>query len=501
MRKNYKIKNLKINIDDARAPDISTSNDTVQQANVEGNTSQRMGKVKEALESELNVKNCKLVDSQMIIDDEQRMREEMRESLTSLERSCNMLQQELNEARMAPELAVGDRKKVKQATKETKTDNTVCIVSKDFASDEEWLLPRNNEVLLVERLPPASHRPQLVAPKIERLELAEFETGLSALWQTGKLTASQKRALDEYTTKQHSSTRTQARNANTIMQSLWPAREMRSWAVSRPTPLPSLTAEETQRISQLYKNYHKSWKTSEREVRCALWRHGAQNTEDRGFLNAVDQIRAYHRPGAPKPGLMTFAKICGGEEMQVGWVREKDIEAVEMAYGRGGVEDREVRLTNQPQPTSIAPAMVFIEHHVIQNLNFLRTWRGRAPVGTRKYGGQPQFAHRQSEDSRICGSKLLTSSEKQRNIKSSLCIDYQDKIRDTFAIDVTADKTHTPYSCEKSRKILSNAKYRHSYGWIIRLSHAMPALLLRTFRRGVGQQKIGGDLGKAISPA
>ena len=47
---------------------------------------------------------------QVIIDDEQRMREEMRESLSSLERRCNMLQQELNETRMALELAERNRK-------------------------------------------------------------------------------------------------------------------------------------------------------------------------------------------------------------------------------------------------------------------------------------------------------------------------------------------------------------------------------------------------------
>eukprot|EP00058_Branchiostoma_floridae_P008546 XP_002594034.1 hypothetical protein BRAFLDRAFT_68526 [Branchiostoma floridae] len=65
----------------------------------------------------------------------------------------------------------------------------IWVYDNDFASDEEWLLPRNNEVQLVERLPSASHRPQLVAPKIDRLELAEFETGLSALWQTGSMTS------------------------------------------------------------------------------------------------------------------------------------------------------------------------------------------------------------------------------------------------------------------------------------------------------------------------
>ena len=56
------------------------------------------------------------------------------------------------------------------------------------------------------------------------------------------------------------------------------------------------------------------------------------------------QIKRYHRPGAPKEGLMTFASIDGGACIQVGWVRAKDIPAVDQAYGRGGVEDREVQL-------------------------------------------------------------------------------------------------------------------------------------------------------------
>eukprot|EP00058_Branchiostoma_floridae_P008531 XP_002594019.1 hypothetical protein BRAFLDRAFT_68541 [Branchiostoma floridae] len=97
--------------------------------------------------------------------------------------------QEMKE--FVPKLALIEGKLNKLDTLERKldwlTDKVKKPKSKDFASDEEWLLPRNNEVLLVERLPPASHRPQLVAPKIERLELAEFETGLSALWQTGKM--------------------------------------------------------------------------------------------------------------------------------------------------------------------------------------------------------------------------------------------------------------------------------------------------------------------------
>eukprot|EP00058_Branchiostoma_floridae_P008523 XP_002594011.1 hypothetical protein BRAFLDRAFT_68549 [Branchiostoma floridae] len=66
---------------------------------------------------------------------------------------------------------------------EADAEETVTDEAGEGAGNDEL---GNNEVLLVERLPPASHRPQLVAPKIERLELAEFETGLSALWQTGK---------------------------------------------------------------------------------------------------------------------------------------------------------------------------------------------------------------------------------------------------------------------------------------------------------------------------
>ncbi|KAI8495265.1 hypothetical protein Bbelb_272510 [Branchiostoma belcheri] len=47
------------------------------------------------------------------------------------------------------------------------------------------------------------------------------------------------------------------------------------------------------------------------------------------------RVRRFHRPGAPKAGIMTYARI-GGDWLQVGWVRETDRE--EMAGG-SDVED------------------------------------------------------------------------------------------------------------------------------------------------------------------
>ncbi|KAI8487397.1 hypothetical protein Bbelb_348660 [Branchiostoma belcheri] len=45
------------------------------------------------------------------------------------------------------------------------------------------------------------------------------------------------------------------------------------------------------------------------------------------------RVTRYHRPGAPKAGIMTYARISG-DWLQVGWVRESDREAVEqMARG------------------------------------------------------------------------------------------------------------------------------------------------------------------------
>ncbi|KAI8516528.1 hypothetical protein Bbelb_051090 [Branchiostoma belcheri] len=59
-----------------------------------------------------------------------------------------------------------------------------AFLGDDFASDEEWKPPINNEVRLVEQLPPPNTKPELVKPRIERLDI---EHGAEALWQSGKL--------------------------------------------------------------------------------------------------------------------------------------------------------------------------------------------------------------------------------------------------------------------------------------------------------------------------
>ncbi|KAI8516630.1 hypothetical protein Bbelb_052110 [Branchiostoma belcheri] len=61
-----------------------------------------------------------------------------------------------------------------------------AFLGDDFASDEEWKLPINNEVRLVEQLPPPNTKPELVKPRIERLDIEQFEHGVEALWQSGK---------------------------------------------------------------------------------------------------------------------------------------------------------------------------------------------------------------------------------------------------------------------------------------------------------------------------
>ncbi|KAI8493185.1 hypothetical protein Bbelb_291890 [Branchiostoma belcheri] len=62
-----------------------------------------------------------------------------------------------------------------------------AFLGDDFASDEEWKLPINNEVQLVEPLPPPNTKPELVKPRIERLDIEQFQHGVEALWQSGKL--------------------------------------------------------------------------------------------------------------------------------------------------------------------------------------------------------------------------------------------------------------------------------------------------------------------------
>ncbi|CAH1240918.1 Hypp6201 [Branchiostoma lanceolatum] len=51
------------------------------------------------------------------------------------------------------------------------------FLANGFASDENWKSPRNDEVRLVDRLPPANAKPKLVVPRLERLELDQFQSG------------------------------------------------------------------------------------------------------------------------------------------------------------------------------------------------------------------------------------------------------------------------------------------------------------------------------------
>ncbi|XP_035680730.1 uncharacterized protein LOC118418795 [Branchiostoma floridae] len=149
----------------------------------------------------------------------------------------------------------------------TGLDSKLIVEYKNFGVDEEWKLPRRDEVRLVERLPPAGARPSLVKPRTERLELKQFETGVSTLWQTGKLTSRQKGALDRYITKQAQSLEVQERREEDILDMLWPERDMEAWATERPVPAPTFSQQERQRIESLYKSFNKSKKTSEPTLR------------------------------------------------------------------------------------------------------------------------------------------------------------------------------------------------------------------------------------------
>ncbi|CAH1242321.1 Hypp6576 [Branchiostoma lanceolatum] len=130
----------------------------------------------------------------------------------------------------------------------------------DFASDEgcHGKLPRNDEVRLVEQLPLADSKPDLVDPKLERFEIDKFQKGLEAFWQTGK-----KMALDAYTTKQARSQEFQDSRKDRIIATLWPEALLKAWSENRPTPPPQFTQGERTRIDNLYKSYNKSKKTSE----------------------------------------------------------------------------------------------------------------------------------------------------------------------------------------------------------------------------------------------
>eukprot|EP00058_Branchiostoma_floridae_P022019 XP_002607509.1 hypothetical protein BRAFLDRAFT_69940 [Branchiostoma floridae] len=82
--------------------------------------------------------------------------------------------------------------------------------------------------------------------------------------------------------------------------------------------------------------------------------------------------------------------------------------------------------------------------HGAKNVNFLRERGGVEPQpepGSMAASLSPHIDHLKSL-CRLCGSKLLTSAERQRNIKPLLCIDFQDRICNTFGIDVGADRTH-----------------------------------------------------------
>ncbi|KAI8516370.1 hypothetical protein Bbelb_049510 [Branchiostoma belcheri] len=76
----------------------------------------------------------------------------------------------------------------------------------------------NNEVRLVEQLPPPNTKPELVKPRIERLDIEQFEHGVEALWQSGK--SSQER-------KQTGSLEAQERNKRNIIScsTLWPEQQ------------------------------------------------------------------------------------------------------------------------------------------------------------------------------------------------------------------------------------------------------------------------------------
>eukprot|EP00058_Branchiostoma_floridae_P020703 XP_002606193.1 hypothetical protein BRAFLDRAFT_92067 [Branchiostoma floridae] len=137
---------------------------------------------------------------------------------------------------------------------------------KNYASDDGWRLPRNNEVRLVEQLPPAGSKPDLLAPRMERLEINQFEAGVTAMWQNGKLTTMQKMALDAYTAKQTGSAEYMELNKKRIVDTLWPEALMQAWAQDRPTPPPQLTQQDRNRIDNLYRSYNKSKKTSEPDV-------------------------------------------------------------------------------------------------------------------------------------------------------------------------------------------------------------------------------------------
>ncbi|KAI8497003.1 uncharacterized protein LOC144914992 [Branchiostoma floridae x Branchiostoma belcheri] len=55
------------------------------------------------------------------------------------------------------------------------------------------------------------------------------------------------------------------------------------------------------------------------------------------------RVRPYHRPGAPRAGIMTSA-LVDGDWMQVGWVRETDRLAVEELCSGAAIEDLVVKL-------------------------------------------------------------------------------------------------------------------------------------------------------------
>ncbi|KAI8493197.1 hypothetical protein Bbelb_292010 [Branchiostoma belcheri] len=74
----------------------------------------------------------------------------------------------------------------------------------------------------------------------------------------------QKSTLDEYVARQVATADVQRRRKKSLVAGLWPERQLRVWGDgSRPTPVPGFNEVEMERINRLYKNFHKSWKTSE----------------------------------------------------------------------------------------------------------------------------------------------------------------------------------------------------------------------------------------------
>ncbi|CAH1239932.1 Hypp5908 [Branchiostoma lanceolatum] len=146
-------------------------------------------------------------------------------------------------------------------------NNELVFEYKDYGIDDVWKLPHQDEVRLVESLPPAGSRPSLVKPRIERLELDQFETGVSALFRTGKLTCMQKGSLDSYIAKQAMSLEVQDRRERHILNALWPEMDMQAWAAERPMPAPVFTQEERKRIANLYTSFNKHKKTSEPKLK------------------------------------------------------------------------------------------------------------------------------------------------------------------------------------------------------------------------------------------